>query len=149
MVSITLIVVGFSTYYLVPYTVVNGKNTLLFLLMNLILVLVILGLAFICMLVFEYFERLILWICIQTCCRRDRRLHHVITKNMEAHRSRNSKTSIMFTLSISYLVFSASGFLLLSAMITDTAQALIGADLRVGNTDGYINEIPIANFLEG
>jgi len=144
-----LIVVGFSTYYLVPYTLAKGKNTMLFLLMNLILVLVILGLAFICMLLFEYCERLLLWICMQTCCRRDRRLHHVIKKNMEAHRQRNAKTSIMFTLAISYLIFSASSFLLLSAMITDTTQSLIGADIRVGNTDGFLNEIRIAEFLEG
>ena len=86
---------------------------MLFLLMNLILVLVILGLTFICMLLFEYLERFLLWICINTCCRRDKRLYHVIHKNMEAHRPRNSKTSIMFTLAISYLIFSSSAFLVL------------------------------------
>jgi len=120
MVSIILIVVGFSTYYLVPYTIAKEKTTMLFLLMNLVLVMVILGLAFICMLLFEYCERFLLWICMKTCCRRDRRLYHIITKNMEAHRQRNSKTSIMFTLAISYLIFSASSFLLLSSIITDT-----------------------------
>ena len=75
MVSLILIIVGFSTYYLVPYTIKEKKMTILFLLMNLILVLVILGLAFICMLVFEYIERLMLWISMKTCCRKDRRLY--------------------------------------------------------------------------
>ena len=85
-VSLLLIIVGFTTYYLVPYSVAKTKVTLLFMLMDMILVLVILGLTFICMLVFEYLERFLLWLCISTCCRRDRRLHHVIFKNMIAHR---------------------------------------------------------------
>lgn len=147
-VSIVLICVGFSTYYLVPYTVAKKETTMLFLLMNLILVLVILGLTFICMLLFEYLERLLLWTCINTCCRRDKRLHHVISKNMEAHRPRNSKTSVMFTLAISYLIFSSSAFLVLQALIIKTAESLIGADIRVQNPGKYINEIPMTQFLD-
>ena len=147
-VAIVLIVIGFTTYYLVPYSVAKTKFTLLFLLMDLILVLVILGLTFICMLVFEYIERFLLWLCIKTCCRCDRRLHHVISKNMIAHRPRNSKTSIMFTLAISYLIFSASSFKLLSALIIKNAESLIGADIRVKNPGSYLDEVPIANFLD-
>lgn len=67
---------------------------------------------------------------------------------MEAHRQRNSKTSIMFTLAISYLIFSASSFLVLSSIITDTVQALIGADIRVESSNSYLNEVPIAEFLD-
>ena len=109
-VAIVLITIGFTTYYLVPYSISKQRFTLLFTLMDLILVLVILGLTFICMLLFEYLERFLLWICINSCCRCDKRLHHVISKNMVAHRPRNSKTSVMFTLAISYLIFSASSF---------------------------------------
>ena len=146
--SIILIVVGFTTYYLVPYSVAKQKATLLFMLMDMILVLVILGLTFICMLVFEYLERFLLWCCISTCCRRDRRLHYVISKNMVAHRPRNSKTSLMFTLAISYLIFSASSFLLLSSLIIKQTESMIGADIRVKNPNGFLNEVPIANFLD-
>ena len=116
--------------------------------MDLILVLVILGLTFICMLVFEYMERALLWICMQTCCRRDRRLHRVISKNMIAHRPRNSKTSVMFTLAISYLIFSASSFLLLSSLIIKQTESLIGADIRVTHPNSYLNEVPISEFLD-
>lgn len=147
-VSIMLVVVGFSTYYLVPYAAFKQKSTLLFMLMNTLLILVILGMTFICMLAFEYVERLMLWCSINTCCRRDKRLHHVIKKNMEAHRRRNSKTSIMFTLAISYLIFSASSFKLLSSLIIKTAESLIGADIQAQNLKGFLNEGPIANFLD-
>jgi len=128
-VSVILIVIGFSTYYLVPYTIFKQELTLLFLLMDLVLVMVILGLTFICMLVFEYLERFLLWISMMSCCRRDRRLYSVVSKNMEAHRRRNSKTSVMFTLAISYLIFSSSSFLLLSTMIQKTVESIIGADI--------------------
>ena len=86
-------------------------------LLNLVLILVIIGLTFICILLFEYLERLMLWLAINSCCRCDKRLHHVITKNMEAHKPRNSKTSLMFTLAISFLIFSASSFHLISTMV--------------------------------
>lgn len=100
-------------------------------LLNLVLILVIIGLTFICVLLFEYLEAFILWICINTCCRCDKRLHHVIKKNMEAHRPRNGKTSLMFTLCISFLIFSASSFKLTSTLVAKAAESIIGADIKV------------------
>ena len=41
--------------------------------------------------------------------RNDRPLKSLIIKNMSAHRSRNTKTSLMFTLAISFILFSATG----------------------------------------
>ena len=144
MISIILIVVGFSTYYLVPYAMFKQKFTIVFMLLNLVLILVIIGLTFICMLIFEYLERFILWICINTCCRCDKRLHHVIFKNMEAHRPRNSKTSVMFTLTISFLIFSSSSFTLISTLVVKTLEQIIGADLKASNPKKYLNEVPIS-----
>ena len=146
----TLIIVGFTSYYLVPLSLFKNKLTLFFLLMDLILVMVILGLTFISMLIFEYLERFLLWIGMNTCCRCDRVLHHIVSKNMDSHRRRNSNTSIMFTLAIGFLIFSASSFMLLSTLITKTFESVIGADIKVSNYGGIklINEVPIANFLD-
>ena len=143
MISLILIFVGFSCYYLVPYCIFKGYLTIMFMILNIVLILVILGLTFICVLLFEYLERFILWCSINTCCRKDKRLHHVIIKNMQAHKSRNSKTSLMFTLSISFLIFSASSFSLMSTLIVKGVESIIGADLRASNPNGYLNEIPI------
>ena len=129
-VSLVLIIVGFSCYYLVPYSILKQKWTLVFMLLNIVLILVIIGLTFICVLLFEYLERLLLWICINTICCCDRKLHHVIKKNMDAHRPRNSKTSLMFTLAISFLIFSASSFHLIYTLVIKTAEAFIGADIK-------------------
>ena len=64
---------------------------------------------------------------------------------MEGHRNRNSKTSIMFTLSISFLIFAASSFTLISTLIEKTALSLIGADLCATASFGtsMLDEIPM------
>lgn len=54
----------------------------------------------------------------------------------------------MFTLAISYLIFSSSSFLLLSTMIQKTVESIIGADIQVKNPGSYLDEVPIANFLD-
>ena len=53
----------------------------------------------------------------------------VIESNMDGHRKRNSKTSIMFTLAISFLIFAASSFELLATLIEKSVLSFIGADL--------------------
>ena len=121
--------------------------TIMFMLLNMVLIMVILGMTFICILLFEYLERFLLWSSINTCCRKDKRLHHVIIKNMEAHKPRNAKTSLMFTLAISFLIFSASSFSLISSLVLKTVESLIGADLLATNPGGFINEVPMTEFI--
>ena len=142
-----LIFVGFGCYYLVPYALFKGKLTLMFMLLNLVLILVIIGMTFICVLLFEYLEQLMLWISINTCCRCDKRLKYVISKNMEAHRPRNSKTSLMFTLSIAFLIYSASSFTLISSLVVKTSEQIIGSDIFAHAYD-YFNEVPMSEFLD-
>ena len=72
----------------------------------------------------------------------------VIESNMDGHRKRNSKTSIMFTLAISFLIFAASSFELLSTLIEKSVLSFVGADVAAMALSGYIHEIPIANFLD-
>lgn len=119
-VALILVTVGFCTYYLVPYAFLKGELSLVFTLLNLLLVLIIIGLTLICVLIFPMLEQLLLWITLNTCCRRDRRFNAVIEKNMQGHRKRNSKTSILFTLAISFLIFAASSFKLISTLIEKT-----------------------------
>ena len=55
----------------------------------------------------------------------------------------------MFTLALSYLIFSASSFMLLSTMIQKTVESYIGADIYAdAPTSMLINEKPIAEFLD-
>ena len=115
--GILLIVIGILTYYGVPLSFINENFFATFVILSLILIMMIIGLTFMCALLFNYIEALLLWIVINTCCRRDKRIHSVVTKQMDTHQIRNNKTSIMMTLSMAFLFFSASSFELINTLI--------------------------------
>ena len=115
-VAIMLTSIGFVTYYFIPYFQSQGDTTMVFIILNMILVLLIIGLTFISTLLFNIVERVLLWLTLNTCCRRDRRFYDVITKNMDGHKQRNNKTSIMFTLAISFMMFSITSFNIMTSI---------------------------------
>mmetsp|Transcript_15624 Transcript_15624/g.19661 ORF Transcript_15624/g.19661 Transcript_15624/m.19661 type:complete len:179 (+) Transcript_15624:792-1328(+) len=110
LISILLVIIGFGTFYFLPLSFTQGHITLFFMILGLILVLVVVGLTFLCTLLFSSLEKLLLWITLHTCCRRDKHIYSVVVKNLESHSPRNNKTSIMFNLAVSFLIFSASSF---------------------------------------
>ena len=120
--SAFLVGVGFTTFYFIPRAFMGGNMTVTFVLLNLILVMIIVGLTFLCALFFSSLERLLLWLVLHTCCRRDKKMYYVVCKNMEAHSKRNTKTSIMFTMAITFLIFSASSFNLMSTVIAKLGE---------------------------
>ena len=79
-VAFILIFVGVLTYYGVPLSFLNENFYAAFVILSLILILVIIGLTFMCTLIFEYVERLFLWVLLSTCFRRDRPIHQIIVK---------------------------------------------------------------------
>lgn len=124
-----LVVLGFGTFYFLPLSFKEGHITLFFMILGMIMVLVVIGLTFLCTLMFSAFENLLLWLTLHTCCRRDKHLYKVVVKNLEAHRSRNRKTSMMFNMAVSFLIFSASSFELLETILTLEGEQRIGADI--------------------
>lgn len=110
LVSVMLFIIGFGTFYFIPYSFVKGEMTLFFEILACIMILIVLGFTFLSTLLFAAFEKLILWCTLHTCCRRDKHLYKIVVKNMEAHASRNIKTSIMFNIAVSFLIFASSLF---------------------------------------
>lgn len=131
LVGVMLVILGFITYYCVPLTFYYQKTQWFLFIFDTLLVMIIIGLTFMSVLIFEFVEKGFLWCLMNSCCRRDKNLKDVISKNLDGHRKRNSKTSIMFTLAISFLIFAASGFSLLSGLIEGEIITLFGADLYV------------------
>ena len=147
LISLLLVVIGFGTFYFLPLTFFKKDITLFFMILGLILVLVIIGLTFLCTLIFSALEKLLLWLTLHICCRRDKHIYGVVVKNMEAHSKRNNKTSIMFNMAVSFLIFSASAFELLENILTLEGEQRIGADMSGSSTE-FLDEIPISNFLD-
>ena len=77
-----LIVIGFSTYYVIPYGFINQNLSLVTTLLNLLLVMIIIGLTLICVLLFPFVEWALLQLTIHTCCRKDKRLLKITETNM-------------------------------------------------------------------
>ena len=77
-VAAILVVVGFCTYYVVPYAFLKQQLSLVFTILNFLLVLIIIGLTLICVLIFPMLEQLLLWITLNTCCRKDKRFQSVV-----------------------------------------------------------------------
>ena len=68
-IAFLLVFIGIGTYYVIPMSFLNQDFGSLFFLLNLLLLMVVIGLTLICVLLFKYLERLILWGVLSTCCR--------------------------------------------------------------------------------
>ena len=68
---------------------------------------------------------------------------------MAAHQVRNNKTSIMFTLSVAFLFFSASSFELLNTLVLKGFDKIIGADIYVfAAVEMMLNEGELSAYLQ-
>jgi len=50
---------------------------------------------------------------------------------MESHEKRNNKTSLLFTVTIAFMIFSGTGFKLLIKSIDDTCKYSISSDIEI------------------
>lgn len=55
----------------------------------------------------------------------------VITKNKEGHKRRNTKTALMYSIALAFLIFAGTGFRLQAMVIEDMVILSVGADFRI------------------
>ena len=149
-ISITLIFIGILTYYLAPSAFIYQNIPLFLAVMNIILILMIIGFT----LLASFFQTSIefLWIkFLLIIFWKDKILDCIIFKNMKAHQRRNKKTSIMFSIAMSFLIFAGTGLKLQISGIENSIRMNLGADLTI-NTHSLevkgLKEYQIRNFLE-
>lgn len=77
-------------------------------------------------------------------------LEPIIVKNMQGHRRRNSKTALMYTIAMSFLIFAGTGFNLQSKTIGDNLKNTLGSDIKVLllNDKTGINESGMRGYLQ-
>lgn len=115
-VALMLVSLGILTYYVAPMAFIYKNYSLFFFILNFILILMILGLAFVSILLLPYVQLLFVKIFILVM-RKDKNLYQVVRKNLDGHEARNTKTAMMFTIALSFLIFSGSTFELIGHMI--------------------------------
>lgn len=156
--SLMLVILGIFTYYVAPSAFLYRNYELFFLILNCVLLLMILGLTFISILLLPVLQNIMLGIMLlinRVCCPcwKDRKIKVIIQKNMESHQIRNTKTAIMFAISLSFLIFAGSTFTLIGKLIKSTLEQSVGTDLLAASLDYrglnvFIDEGPIKEFLE-
>jgi len=75
----------------------------------------------------------------------------VVRKNLQGHESRNTKTAMMFTIALSFLIFAGSTFELIGHLIISQLESTIGTDLYAASLlskTTYLDEGPISQFLQ-
>jgi predicted lysophospholipase L1 biosynthesis ABC-type transport system permease subunit len=109
---------GIVCYYLIPSSFLFREFQLFFVIVNLLLLGMLLGLCFLCFLFFNPLQKLLVHFFLLIGWK-DRKLKKVVMKNLESHSKRNSKTSIMFTIALAFLIFSGTAFSSIQLMIVN------------------------------
>lgn len=142
-----LVIGGFIVYYLVPLSFIFNQLSMFFILMNIILLGMLLGLCLITFTIQERVESFVLWFLLWG---KDKCLTMLVKKNLSAHSDRNGKAFLMFTITSATIIFGGSLFTLLAISISDTVRVLNGADINVQTLGSStpLNKSSLDAFLE-
>jgi len=81
----------------------------------------------------------------------DKKLDAVVSKNIITHQRRNSKTALVFSITIAFLIFVSTGFRLQKRAITELFEELVGSDIKIQTnlfSGLYLDEQGLKNYLE-
>ena len=98
---------GIMIYVVIPSAFIYQNLELFFFCTNLIVLLMVLGLSFLGVLLQPFIERLVTSIAL-FILKKDRPLKFIVMNNLMAHQKRNTKTAIIFSISLSYLIYCGS-----------------------------------------
>ena len=146
--SLVMIVMGFSTYYLAPMCFLLSNYSMFLFILNVILIVMIIGLILVMQLIVPKLEKIVLHL-IMCLIRKDRNIKFVVMKNLQGHSRRNTKTSIMFMISLSFVIFAGCTIELISNFISDVSRNIFASDIWVmqASKDDSLNEKKISIYL--
>ena len=127
--SVLVVVLGLGCYYLIPISFVESNMGLFFTVFILILILFLFGLSMLATIVQPYLESLLLFVLVWGRGRWATRA--LVRKNLSGHHTRNSKTSLMLTTSLAFIIFAGSVFTLLGSSLKDFSRLSYAADIVV------------------
>ncbi|EAN94932.1 putative permease-like protein [Trypanosoma cruzi] len=142
-----LVVAGFIVYYLIPFSFIFENMMLLFLLLNLVLVVMVVGICFIVTVAEPYIQLVFLWLMVWG---NEKRLLTIVKKNLYDHQSRNAKAFMMVLISVGTIISSGVMFVMLSNASEDMTRLTNGADINIASSafDVPLDERELNAFLE-
>jgi len=149
-IGVTLVTLGFVTFYVVPLSMIMMRIDMMFLVLNFLLVVVLVGVTLLATQLQHHLELLLLraYLYIKPCQRPDKRLKPIISMNLKAHKTRNTQTALMFILSLNFLFFTVCSFHALVDIIGKMAYKLVGSDISAIGFVTPLDELRIAGYLE-
>lgn len=146
--GIFLVVAGFMVYYLMPLSFIFQDMMLFFVLLDIILICMVVGLCMMLYVAEPYVELGVLYLLLWGP---DTRLQTLIRKNLRSHRSRNSKAYMMVLMSVACLISGGVMFTMLSTISGQLAEMATGAQVTVTSSsfNTPLNESLIDSFLKG
>ena len=129
--GLTFSIFGFVVYYLIPFSILNRKFSLFFFFLLGILVVMVVGMILLAQLLIPYLEKFMLSLMIKVRGRKDRHLESIIRRNLDSHGPRNMKASMMFTITVTFLIFYSTCFAENEYILLSLAHAIVGADVAL------------------
>jgi ABC-type antimicrobial peptide transport system permease subunit len=101
-VGVGLIVFGFMIYYLLPLALLSSNLTILLNMFFLLLLMMLLGLVLLSLNAQHLIEKLVVYalLCVERAA-----VRVIVLKNLVAHRRRNRMTTVMYALSLGFIIF--------------------------------------------
>jgi len=96
--------------------------------MNGLLLLIILGLTFLAQLIMPFLEKFFVYIFI-LIFPQDRKMLPIILKNFETHGSKNLKASMMFMVTVAFLIFTGANFKQIEFFLVSMTKLFAGASI--------------------
>jgi ABC-type antimicrobial peptide transport system permease subunit len=146
--SIILIVLGFITYYLAPMAFLKSDFSTFLFILNSILIMMIIGMILLMQIFVPKIQKFILNI-IMFIFSFDKNLKFVISKNLDGHFTRNQKSSVMFMIALSFVIFSGCTIILICNFIISATKNVFGSDIWVWQQDNHrtLNEKELIRYL--
>jgi hypothetical protein len=128
-VGLGLVFIGLIVYLVIPLAFVIRDFDLMFTCLNSLIIVVVMGMVTLSTAAQGSLEKALVY-CMMALTP-DRRFISLVLKNLAAHRNRNQKTVLMFTIAVTFVVFVGSIFFLQGASIESNIRVAFGADIVV------------------
>ncbi|CAD8092165.1 unnamed protein product [Paramecium primaurelia] len=128
--SIMLISIGFISYYIIPMNMIYQNFGVAIFVLNIVFITMLVGVTMIINLIQKLVEKLILYM-ILFIKSSDYNLKPIILNNLKCHENRNAKTTLMYSLGLSLIIFTGSSFAIMSQMMENYIKINTAADIRI------------------
>lgn len=143
-VGISLTIFGFLIYYLLPLALISFNLNLFFQIFFSILIGMLFGLILLSLNLEVLVERILVWSFLWW---EKRAIPSVVLKNLVAHRGRNRKTTIMFALSLSFILFITVAYKVQMNTALQTVLKSKGARVAIRNMAGSTTGQAVDSWL--